>query len=90
MPAAPAAPARPSAARARAPGGRSTRPRPVVVRAATRVVERAAEVGRSPWLIGGVIAAAVLYLAGQRALDRGHQLASAGRGDDPDDQLIDL
>jgi hypothetical protein len=37
-----------------------------------------------------VIAAIVLYLIGQRALDRGSKLSYAGRPGEPDDELIEL
>jgi hypothetical protein len=45
---------------------------------------------RSPWLPFGLLAMALLYLLGQRALDRGAKLSYAGRTGEPDDELIEL
>ena len=45
---------------------------------------------RSPWLPFGVVLAAVLYLLGQRRLDRGRKLSYAGHPGDPDDEFIEL
>ena len=56
-----------------------------------RTAARAAVVvSRSPWMSGGLLLAALLYLLGQRAMDRGAKLSYAGRPGEPDDELIEL
>jgi hypothetical protein len=55
-----------------------------------RVTEAVATATRSGWLPFGVVLAAVLYLLGQRRLDRGRKLAYAGRPGEPDDEFIEL
>jgi hypothetical protein len=95
-PAAPAAAAAapPAAERASAPA----RPRPERERVApkpekppaSKVTAAISSATRSPWLPVGVVAAALLYLLGQRLLDRGRKLAYAGRPGEPDDELIEL
>ena len=45
---------------------------------------------RSPWLPLGLLALGLLYLLGQRAMDRGSKLSYAGRAGEPDDELIEL
>lgn len=47
-------------------------------------------VGRSIWLPVGVLVAAILYLLGQRLLDRGRKLSHAGGPGEPDDDLIEI
>jgi hypothetical protein len=59
---------------------------PVVSGATETVVA----VGRSPWLLVGVLIAAFLYLVGQRRIDGGSRLSHAGRPGDPDDEQIEL
>jgi hypothetical protein len=60
-------------------------------RAVDRVVEVAIAVVRSPWLIVGVILAALAYVLGQRMLDRSSKkLSHPGRSGAPDDELIEL
>jgi len=54
------------------------------------VKKKAEEVGRSPWLPVGLLAIGLLYLLGQRAMDRGSKLSYAGRTGAPDDELIEL
>ena len=54
------------------------------------VTDAVATATRSPWLPFGVVLAAVLYLLGQRRLDRGRKLAYAGRPGEPDDEFIEL
>ena len=50
----------------------------------------AVKAGKSPWLPFGLLALALLYLLGQRAMDRGSKLSYAGRPGEPDDELIEL
>lgn len=52
--------------------------------------ETADKAAHSPWLPVGLLGMALLYLLGQRALDRGSKLSYAGRAGDPDDELIEL
>ena len=50
----------------------------------------AVDAGRSPWFPAGLLIATVLYLLGQRRLDRGAKLKYAGRPGDADDEMIEL
>lgn len=45
---------------------------------------------RSPWLAIGLLGLAVMYLLGQRAMDRSSKLSCAGSTGEPDDKLIEL
>jgi hypothetical protein len=93
------APSAPATSAAPAPAAR----RPAAARRVARVVapppprrgpiaaarDAAVAAGRSPWLIVGVILAAIAYVFGQRRMDDGVKLAHAGRNE-PDDELIEL
>ena len=50
----------------------------------------AVDAGRSPWFPAGLLIATILYLLGQRRLDRGAKLKYAGRSGDADDEMIEL
>ncbi len=50
----------------------------------------AVDAGRSPWFPAGLLIATILYLLGQRRLDRGAKLRYAGRPGDADDEMIEL
>jgi hypothetical protein len=63
---------------------------PSVSRAAERVVRAVADAGRSPWLLLGLLMASAAYVLSQRLIDGGSKLSHAGRGDEPDDELIEL
>ena len=52
--------------------------------------EATIKASRSPWLPVGLLAVGLLYLLGQRAMDRGSKLSYAGRAGEPDDELIEL
>jgi hypothetical protein len=72
----------------RARAARSHAPEPQ--RPASAVTKVLSTATRSPWLPVGVVLAAVLYLLGQRRLDRGRKLSYAGRPGEPDDEFIEL
>ena len=61
-----------------------------IPRAAQRVVRAVAVAGRSPWLLLALLVASAGYVLGQRLMDGGSKLSHAGRGDEPDDELIEL
>jgi hypothetical protein len=90
-PASASAPRRSSAGRLAASAS-TPRPAPAASpRAVDRVVEVAIAVVRSPWLIAGVILAALAYVLGQRMLDRGSKkLSHPGRPGAPDDELLEF
>jgi hypothetical protein len=90
-PASASAPRRSAAGRLAASAS-TPRPAPAASpRAVDRVVEVAIAIGRSPWLIAGVILAALAYVLGQRMLDRGSKkLSHPGRPGAPDDELLEF
>ena len=55
-----------------------------------RLRDVAVAAGRSIWLPLGLMIALFAYLLGQRLLDGGAKLASAGRSATPDDEIIEL
>ena len=89
-PAAPAPTGRPAPALADPPAVDHRPPAADLPHAATRVIRAVADAGRSPWLPIALLLATVAYVLGQRLMDGGAKLSHAGRGDEPDDELIEL
>jgi hypothetical protein len=81
---------RPAASAAPPTRSAPRRHRSSLVVGVTGVGKAAAAASRSPWLPIGLFAMALLYILGQRAMDRGSKLAYAGRTGEPDDELIEL